>query len=211
VSAAILAFPGVVPFAAGEVCSDYNMVARGDELEFAGGKFRLHRFSHGVRLTDCDGAGKRGARLGEFYFDTDMGHNHDGAGLTAWLTWLAALPLASSYAEARSWALTYGIEGGDSIRRGVDVQPIGQATVSVTGPKCSFAVDHLGASGHDHEDKWNQPAALTRNPGQAVATKGRAALEAARADIESGKLGFYAVVRLLGDAGLNMHTWCSMD
>lgn len=210
-SAAILAFPGTVPFAAGEVWADWGFLDRGDDLAFAGGKFRVHRFNCGVRLTDCDGAGKRGVRLGEFYFDTDMGHNHDGAGLTAWLTWLAALPLATSYREAREWARVYGIEGHDTVNRGVDVQPVDVGVVAVEGPHCAFAADHQGASGRDRDDRHNEPAALTRNPSVRSGKAAREVLTAARADIESGKLSFYDVVRLLDGAGINMHTWCTLD
>lgn len=211
-TATILPFPGSVPFrAGGDTWASSELLACGDDLEFAAGMFRVHRYRTGFRLTDCNGAGKRGARLGEFAFDTDIGPNHDGAGLTAWVTWLAALPLAGSYREAREWAQVYGIVGYDSTLRGVDVQPVGLAPVIVDGPLCSFCVDHREATGADKSDPWNQPRALTRNPNAATATKARAVLEAARSDIELGRLRFYDVVRLLCDAGFDMHTWCSVD
>lgn len=211
-SAAILAFPTAVPATGADgYCMAANgyIVGIGDDLELPAARLRIHHYRGSIRVTDCAGAGKRGARCVEVSAETDLYHAGDQR--EAAYYWLAALPLVADIDEAIRWAAALGVKLHHATLRGVDVAPLNLEPLVIRGPHVVVSVDHRTASASDLADRWNDPAALTRNPSAATAKKARAIIEANRAAIESGALRFYDVVGLLRDAGFSMHTWCRND
>lgn len=184
------------------------IVAVGDDLELPGSMLRVHSFRGSIRVTDCNGAGKRGVRLGELSVETD-GHDRETRD-AAW-RWLASLPLAADFAEAERWARTAGVTVYTGTRRGVDVAPLGLAPVVAVGPRVRVEVDHTSATAVDLTDLHNEPRLLTRNPSSIHAAKARAAIEGARCQIESGAIGMSEVWDLLAAAGFSMHYYCALD
>mgnify|MGYP001578595659 CR=1 FL=1 len=195
------------------VCAAANgyLVADGDDLDLPAARMRCHKNRGSVVLTDCRGAGKRGARLAEISVEAD-GYGPDGeAKRHAAMAWLAALPLAEDFSEAARWAAAMGLSTCCRELRGVDVRPVDLPELVLVGPRVAVSLDHRQASASDLTDRHNEPRALTRNPSIHAAKKARAALEFARPDIESGAIGFSGVLDLLSDAGFSMHSWCAMD
>lgn len=193
------------------LAEERNRLEIGRTVEYPAGNFRAHAYADSVRVTDTNGAGKRGKRLGEIslyshgYREAKM---VDAMGIVS-----EALQSCETYAAAanvlRTVATAFELMIHTSVRRGVDVKPLGVNDLVIQGPHVTIQVVHGSFSVLDKDDRNNEPAAIPRNRRASSVRTMRKLVEQRGEELRG--LRFYQVLRIMAEAGIDFHSYCRMD
>ncbi len=171
--------------------------------------WRVHRYSHSIRVTHLENAGRRGKKCVEWLVDTDGPKTRGGGESLAMEFMMLAKRKESlqrmAQAMGEAIAVGYTVHKGDL--RGVDIKPGNFQKLFVRGALVTIEADYDSYQIRDITDDNNEPTCIAQGK-KSIAQFYRWVKDNAQ---KLQSMSMHDIMTAMKQQGIEYHYYCAMD